>query len=419
MTYTFPQSDIDAVVRANGGKGYVSTPLSSELKAALSNLVINAGFDRAQVAKLTGDNLVMVYSMARSESASTRRNAINVATRLIEQANADPLGLGGTSGGASGKELEALKQQHRDELNRVLADLDDMRRKYNTAHIDATDYANQVEGLQRQLDAQEREKLHKLTVTNDKGITTKIGVVHAQTPKVIEALDCGLNVYLWGPAGSGKTTMGKQAAEALGVPFYFTGKLSDEFGLIGFTLPNGETYRTPFREAYEKGGLFLFDEYDGSNPNAVVAMNAALANKVCAFPDGVVPMHADFKCIAAGNTAMTGGDGVYTGRQVQDGAAVDRFVFIKFDYDLALERAICPNADWVAYVQAVREAVKERALDHLVTPRASLDGAALLAKGWSWDDAANACIWKGLDADTVDAIKARVAIPRNAANIAA
>jgi hypothetical protein len=147
----------------------------------------------------------------------------------------------------------------------------------------------------------------------------------------------------------------------------------------------------------------LFDEFDASNSVAVAALNMALANGICQFPDALVRKHKDFKVIAAGNTALRGATQEYNARNALDGASVNRFVFIEFGYDENMERALTTDDDWCAYVQAVRAAVADRpGLNLLVTPRATIDGAALIADaGASWEEAAHAAIWKGLDPDTV------------------
>jgi cobaltochelatase CobS len=251
----------------------------------------------------------------------------------------------------------------------------------------------------------------RLDVVIDKApAPVSLGLVHRETPKIISALAAGVNVYLHGPAGSGKTTVARKAAEAFGIPFHFAAKVESEYQLLGFKDAKGDTVRTPFREAYEHGGQFLFDEMDASSPSAVVALNAALANGICPFPDDVIQRHPDFRCIGAGNTKLTGATRAYAGRNQLDAASIDRFVFIEFGYDDDLERAIASDARWCEYVQAVRAAVAERGLNHLVTPRATYDGCALLAAGFDWETVAAMVVYKGLDADTVRQIEA--AVPR-------
>ena len=100
--------------------------------------------------------------------------------------------------------------------------------------------------------------------------------------------------------------MAKHCATALGVKFYSVGAVQNEYKLTGFVDAEGRTVRTAFRDAYEHGGLFLWDEVDASAANALVAFNQALANDSFPFPDGMVDRHPDFLAIAAANTYGTG-----------------------------------------------------------------------------------------------------------------
>jgi hypothetical protein len=227
-----------------------------------------------------------------------------------------------------------------------------------------------------------------------------LGLVHRDTPKLIAMLAAGVNAYLHGPAGSGKTTAAHKVAEAFGVEFYFAAKVESEYQLMGFKDAKGDTVRTQFREAYEKGGVFLFDEMDASSPSAVVALNAALANGICPFPDAIVKRHEQFYCIGAGNTMLTGATRAYAGRSQLDAASIDRFAFLHWGYDNDLEAALATDNVWCRYVQAVRAAVADRGITHLVTPRATYDGCKLLKAGMDWDTVAGMVVYKGLDADT-------------------
>ena len=237
------------------------------------------------------------------------------------------------------------------------------------------------------------------------GETRKVeGAHHKLTPLLIKVLSTRINgkrpsAWLAGPAGSGKTTAAEQVAKALDLPFYSTGAIQTEYKLTGFVNAEGEIVRTPFRDAFEHGGVFLWDEIDGSNLNALVAFNQALANGHCAFPDKMVEKHKDFVAIAAANTFGSGATVQYVGRNRIDAATLDRFVFIEWNYDESLERQIAGNDDWVDIVQAFRRAVDQLNIRHIVSPRASIDGAGLIAAGLSIKETRELVVRKGLDND--------------------
>jgi len=243
--------------------------------------------------------------------------------------------------------------------------------------------------------------------------------VHAAVQEIIVWVRAGIAVNLVGPAGSGKTTACEQVARHLGLAFRFTSAVRQEHKLLGFIDAGGTYHRTAFRDAYELGGLFLFDEIDASSAEALVAFNSALANGICDFPDGPVRAHADFRAIAAANTFGRGADRQYVGRNQLDAATLDRFAVVEFDYDAALEQRLAANAfrsagghdeailsNWVRFVQRVREIVAQQKVRHVVSPRASIMGARFIAAGGGTESAANALIWKGLSADQRAAITA-------------
>jgi len=233
------------------------------------------------------------------------------------------------------------------------------------------------------------------------------GITHKQFQLILQYIHTG-NVYLRGPAGSGKTSVAEQTAKALNVPFYFTGAINSEYKLTGFIDAQGRVINTEFRKAYEHGGLFLFDEIDGSLPGAVLAFNAALANDWADFPDGKVRRHKDFYCIAAANTFGSGADRIYVGRNQLDGATLDRFYFVDFDYDEDMERVLACNDNWVTRVQQVRKAVNELKLRRVVSPRSSIQGAKALLNGVPQSEIEKATIFKGMDQDEITKIEAQI-----------
>ena len=113
---------------------------------------------------------------------------------------------------------------------------------------------------------------------------TVSGIRHKMFDPVLQIAALGINQMLVGPAGCGKTTLAAQVAQALNLEFYFTGALQTKYDIIGFIDGNGIYHRTAFRNAFENGGVFLWDEIDSSDARAMVAFNSALENDSADFP---------------------------------------------------------------------------------------------------------------------------------------
>ena len=232
-----------------------------------------------------------------------------------------------------------------------------------------------------------------------------LGKQHFQFEKLSKYVQTKNNIFLVGSAGSGKTTAARNIAKALNIKFYFTGAINSEYKLTGFIDAQGRIVNTEFRKAYEHGGLFLFDEIDASFPQAILAFNAALANDFMDFPDKKVPKHRNFYCIAAANTFGTGADRQYVGRNQLDAATLDRFITLNWEIDETLEHELAKNYEWVNYVQKARKAASKIGERHIISPRASMQGADLLRIGIDRKEVEKDVVWKGLDASRIQMIK--------------
>lgn len=215
------------------------------------------------------------------------------------------------------------------------------------------------------------------------------GLCHPKLPELIRVLKAGEQAFLKGPAGSGKTTAGKQVRDILAVHFnrpdytlYATGAVSDAFALLGYKNATGEYVRTPFREAVEFGHPFLWDEIDASAPDAQLVVNA-LDNGFIAFPDATIPLHPHFRLIAGGNTDGSGATMEYSGRSRMDGAFRDRFAIIEWNLDPRIETHLSRGDSlWLECVRAVRAfAEKREIMDVVATARAVRRGPLFLHEG--------------------------------------
>lgn len=233
------------------------------------------------------------------------------------------------------------------------------------------------------------------------------GLTHKSLPallKACSAVDCAgnhLNVWMHGPAGSGKTHAAAQVAKALNLPFGFHGSMSMPHELVGFVDAAGTYHTTQFVKRFTQGGVCLLDEVDSGENAPLLALQAALANGDMSLPNGeIVKRHKDFICIAAGNTTGQGATVDYVGRSKIDGAFLSRFpILISWDYDEELEQAFSGNKDFAKTVQKAREKAKKLGLKVLITPRHTAAGAALIAAGATHNEAAQATYLSALNAE--------------------
>ena len=198
-----------------------------------------------------------------------------------------------------------------------------------------------------------------------------------------------LNVWITGPAGSGKTRAGQDLAKLLGLTFYGMGAKQTSFDVLGYCDGAGTYHGTPFRTAFEHGGVFQADEIDAWDNEAITALNSATANDFCQFPDAVVARHLEFRCIAGANTWGHGATSEYVGRNKIDGASLSRFAKLHWEYDESLESALSGNESWAKRVQRARARAIVAGLKILITPRDTMQGAALIAAGFTPDEAAS------------------------------
>lgn len=193
----------------------------------------------------------------------------------------------------------------------------------------------------------------------------------------------------------------EKIAECLNLKYYFSNAITQEYKLTGFIDANGKYQETQFYKAFKNGGLFLLDEIDASVPEALVILNTAIANGYFDFPNGQVKAHKNFRLVACANTYGLGADDVYVGRYQLDGASLDRFAVVDFEYDNVLEKTLVENQEWAEFIQLLREKIKAKKLRHILSMRATLYGDKLIKTDMPIEEIYKQIIFKNLKVDDI------------------
>lgn len=164
-------------------------------------------------------------------------------------------------------------------------------------------------------------------------------------------------LYVFGPTGSGKTSLIRQLAAKLHYPvFEVTGHSRLEFPeLLGhLSLDNGSMRYEygPLALAMKYGGLVLINELDLLDPATAAGLNSVLdGSPLCISDNGgemIIP-HPMFRFVATANT-NGGADetGLYQGTLRQNIAFMDRFWLCELGYppadaELSLLQKVAPR----------------------------------------------------------------------------
>jgi hypothetical protein len=252
-----------------------------------------------------------------------------------------------------------------------------------------------VEAIKR-LDARVPRQVNIVVSRPDGTTHTETGPQHPQYEELLRMAslrkDDGYvpGIFLAGERGSGKTTGCRNAAKALGMKWYANGAVSMAHEMLGWIDASGTYHRTPFRDAFELGGFYTFDEVDRSDTNALLAVNPHLANGEAAFPDGIVVRHKDCIITATGNTWGLGGTLEFSGACKLDEAFLSRFeIKLPWDVDTAFERKLVANDEWYTYITEARRRIREAGIKYTIDSRAAIAGAKMVSQlGYTFDRAA-------------------------------
>lgn len=243
----------------------------------------------------------------------------------------------------------------------------------------------------------------KVKPVEEKKEEEKQEVKHSQYETIKACIENDIPVYLAGPAGSGKNYTLEQISWELGLEFYFTNSVQQEYKLTGFIDAGGTYHETEFYKAFKNGGIFFLDEMDASIPEVLVLLNAAIANRYFEFPNGKITAHKNFRVVAAGNTVGSGADDMYTGRLVLDQATLDRFAIIDFDYDRNIEMHIAKgNKELVDFIENLRTQANTNGIRATFSYRCIGMVTKLEKTGLPLEQVLRIAVFKGMTKDTIN-----------------
>ena len=393
-------------IRQHHGKGFVSPTetLSASTLGALRGLAIDAGLTPVQAEAARPTDLVRIYTTACSANFHLTREVAQRMGTMIDKLGGVMLpDLAPPPTPPASPNTPSVIPDAGDwiidppapaatDLTPILAMLETLKREIVCQ-------AGRIAAQEAEMDAlrQSRHITLEVITPHNPAMPILLENTHPILPEVIDWLSLGINVFVYGPRGSGKTTLGEQVAKALDCPLYATGPIKLISRLVGYVNPFDGTYHgTDFRKCFEHGGLFLADEVSAGDEEVLLELNMALANSYYAFPDGIVQKHPDFRFFGGDNTDGSGATDEYNGRNKLDDSFMDRFALLQMGYDEVMERAIAPHKSWADHVQRFR-AIATREGCRQPSPRATIFGGKWLNAGKSWEQAEAALLYRGME----------------------
>jgi cobaltochelatase CobS len=250
---------------------------------------------------------------------------------------------------------------------------------------------------------------------------------------VLLGMELNMPIYIWGHAGTGKTTLAEQVSARTGRPFMRVQHTvnTEEAHIVGqWTVKDGHTVFElgPLPVAMLNGLVYCADEYDFALPNVIAVYQSVLEGKSLVIKEAdktnrIIKPHANFRFMATGNTNGSGDEsGLYQGTNIQNAANYDRFAVViqQLYMKPAMESQILQNqarivkedADkLVEFGRMVREAFAAGKVGATVSPRALINAGKIGARRASFRMGLALAFTNKLakiDRETVDGIAQRV-----------
>lgn len=219
---------------------------------------------------------------------------------------------------------------------------------------------------------------------------------------LLMGIEVGIPTYLWGHAGTGKTTVWEQICARLNLPairVQHTANMEESMVTGQYLLRDGETCfeQGALMTAMRRGWVYLADEYDFGRPEVLSVYQPVLEGKPLVVKEAeaalrVTRPHPRFRMVGTGNTNGTGDEtGLYQGTLLQNAANYERFGITeqmpymdpKLEARVVSQQGGVPLADankLVDFANRIREQFTAGKLSMPISPR-TLIYAARVGKG--------------------------------------
>ena len=183
-------------------------------------------------------------------------------------------------------------------------------------------------------------------------------------------------VYFYGPTQSGKTTIADLLVKVVQTELLDGGKITEEHSITSYNDVRGVFDENALFYALYYGKTIFYDELDNGNPDNLIVLgtfSSKLVNKIDHPEKEVtvqfakrrfVPINANARIIAAGNTTGKGRNREHSSRSKMDEASLERMVPIFVGYSSEVEQKIFGrNTEWFEFFNFFREICNEWAIN--------------------------------------------------------
>ena len=290
---------------------------------------------------------------------------------------------------------------------------------YNKGYNKAFDEASaKIATLEAQVDELKNKPattgtVINITIDGKKATTQTKEVLHPKFARVVKILknkERKMHAYLYGPAGTGKNVLAEQIAKSFGVKFFYLNTVYTKYDITGYCDAQGRYVPTVVYEFLKApNGLLMLDEIDNSMAEALVPINALLANGFITFQNGeTLYLDDNHFIIAAGNTNGQGATEEYNGRYKMDESTRSRFGFVKIMYDEAVEKSIVGEyTDVLDFINDMRR-VRDDSNISLILGYREIACLVAFYDDEDINETLDNFILKGMEQDTINEIASRL-----------